>query len=43
MITWVLVEEPTEQVARAIEAVEARLASDGDVTWVAPLPDAAQE
>lgn len=38
MITWVLAEEPTWDVARAIEIVEARIGSDGDVDWLAPGP-----
>ena len=38
MITWVLAEEPTEEVAKAIEIVEARLGSDQDVLWVSPGP-----
>ena len=36
MITWVLAEEPTEEVARAIEIVEARLDSTEEVMWVCP-------
>ena len=38
MVTWVLTEEPTWQVAQAIEIVEARLGSDADVMWLAPGP-----
>ncbi len=38
MVTWVLTEEPTEAVARAIEIVEARLGSDEEVMWLAPGP-----
>jgi hypothetical protein len=36
MITWVLAEEPTEEVAVAIEIVEARLGSTEEVMWVCP-------
>ncbi len=36
MITWVLAEEPTLDVARAIEVVEARLGSTEDVMWLSP-------
>jgi hypothetical protein len=49
MITWVLAEEPTEDVARAIEIVEARLGSNADdVIWVCPaelpeLPERVQD
>ena len=40
MVTWVLVEEPTFEVARAIEIVEYRLNSDPEaVQWIcAHLP-----
>ena len=38
MVTWVLTEEPTEEVERAIQIVEARLDSDGEVMWVCPGP-----
>ncbi|MFA5890988.1 MAG: hypothetical protein WDA27_08575 [Actinomycetota bacterium] len=38
MVTWVLVEEPTPEVARAIEVVEARLGSTEEVMWVCPGP-----
>jgi hypothetical protein len=38
MVTWVLVEEPTEQVAIAIEIVESRLGSDQEVMWLCPGP-----
>jgi len=38
MVTWVLTEEPTEEVARAIEIVEARLGSDQEVMWLCPGP-----
>jgi hypothetical protein len=31
-------EEPTVEVARAIEVVEARLGSDAEVMWVSPGP-----
>lgn len=35
MVTWVLVEEPTLQIAKAIEIVENRLGCDPDeVTWI---------
>lgn len=37
MITWVLVEEPTLNVERAIQVVESRLGSDGEVSWVTPI------
>ena len=37
MITWVLTEEPTEDVARAIEIVEARLGSTEEINWMAPV------
>lgn len=44
MITWVLTEEPTEQIARAIEIVEARLGSTEEVNWMAPImPEPATE
>ncbi|MFN2614249.1 MAG: hypothetical protein ABR552_05450 [Actinomycetota bacterium] len=36
MITWVLAEEPTQEVAIAIEIVEARLGSTEEVMWVCP-------
>lgn len=37
VVTWVLAEEPTWDVARAIEIVEHRLGCDpDDVTWLAP-------
>lgn len=38
MVTWVLAEEPSEAVERAIEIVETRLGSDGDVMWLCPGP-----
>jgi len=38
MVTWVLVEEPTPQVAAAIEIVESRLGSDQEVMWLCPGP-----
>ena len=40
MVTWVLAEEPTYEVARAIEIVEYRLGEDPDmVQWIcADLP-----
>lgn len=35
MVTWVLTQEPTFEVARAIEIVENRLGCDPDeVTWI---------
>ena len=46
MITWVLTEEPTEEIARAIEIVEARLGSDADdVVWMCPAeaPESVQD
>jgi hypothetical protein len=43
MITWVLVEEPTEEVARAIEIVEARLGSTEEISWLAPITDPTSE
>jgi hypothetical protein len=36
MVTWVLTEEPSPAVRRAIEIVESRLSSDADVIWVCP-------
>jgi hypothetical protein len=36
MVTWVLTEEPTFEVARAIEIVEARLGSTEEVMWLCP-------
>lgn len=38
MVTWVLTEEPTWEIARAIEIVEARMGSDDEVTWLSPGP-----
>lgn len=38
MVTWVLAEEPTEQVQRVIAAVETRIGSDSEVMWVCPGP-----
>ena len=46
MITWVLAEEPTEDVARAIEIVETRLGSTEEVMWLCPAelaPEPAQD
>jgi len=43
MITWVLTEEPTEQVARIIEILEARLDSSEEVNWLAPIADPVQD
>ena len=42
MITWLLVEEPTDAVARAIDVVEARLGSEGEIAWVSPVIDPEQ-
>jgi hypothetical protein len=36
MITWVLVQEPTAAVRRAIELLEERVGSDADVMWLCP-------
>jgi len=36
MVTWVLTEEPTFDVAKAIEIVEARLGSTEEVMWLCP-------
>lgn len=38
MVTWVLAEEPSEDVEQAIQIVEARLGSDAEVMWVCPGP-----
>lgn len=38
MVTWVLTDEPTWDVARAIEVLEARMGSDAEVMWLAPGP-----
>ncbi len=47
MVTWVLVEEPTFEVARAIEIVECRLNSDPEsVQWICahlPVVEPAQD
>jgi hypothetical protein len=47
MVTWVLVEEPTFEVARAIEIVEYRLNSDPEsVQWICahlPVVEPAQD
>ena len=47
MITWVLVDRPTVEVARAIEIVENRLGCDpDDVVWIcadAPVAESASE
>ena len=47
MITWVLADRPTAEVARAIEIVEYRLGCDpDDVTWIcadAPVAEPASE
>lgn len=36
MITWVLVEEPTAAVGRAIEMLEERVGSTAEVMWLCP-------
>lgn len=36
MVTWVLTEEPTAAVRRAIEILEERVNSDSDVMWLCP-------
>jgi len=36
MVTWVLTEEPTAAVRRALELIEERVASDSDVMWLCP-------
>jgi hypothetical protein len=36
MVTWVLTEEPSASVRRAIEMIEERVASDADVMWLCP-------
>ena len=36
MVTWVLTEEPTAAVRRALEMIEERVASDSDVMWLCP-------
>jgi hypothetical protein len=36
MVTWVLTEEPTAAVRRALELIEERVASDADVMWLCP-------
>lgn len=38
MITWVLTEEPDVRVQRAIEILEDRVGSEGDVMWLSPGP-----
>lgn len=38
MVTWVLAEEPNEDVQRAIEILEARLGTETDPMWVCPGP-----
>jgi hypothetical protein len=47
MVTWVLAEEPTYEVARAIEIVEYRLGEDPDmVQWICadlPVNESAQD
>lgn len=36
MVTWVLTEEPTAAVRRALEIIEERVGSDGEVMWLCP-------
>jgi len=36
MVTWVLTEEPTAAVRRALELIEERVMSDSDVMWLCP-------
>ena len=36
MITWVLVEEPSAAVRRAIEMLEDRVGSEAEVMWLCP-------
>jgi cation transporter-like permease len=47
MVTWVLADEPSWEVARAIEIVEQRLGCDpDDVTWICadvPVIEPAQD
>jgi hypothetical protein len=43
MITWVLVDVPTYAVERAIEMVEARLGSEGEISWISPMVDPIQD
>lgn len=43
MITWILAQEPTEQIACAIEVIEARLGSEEDVNWICPVAEPIQD
>ncbi len=36
MITWVLAQEPTASVKRALEVIEDRVGSDLEVMWLCP-------
>jgi hypothetical protein len=36
MITWVLTQEPTAAVKRALEILEERVGSDAEVMWLCP-------
>jgi hypothetical protein len=36
MVTWVLTEEPTAAVRRALELIEERVNSDSEVMWLCP-------
>ena len=36
MVTWVLMEEPTAAVRRALELIEERVQSDAEVMWLCP-------
>lgn len=38
MITWVLAQEPDAMVRQAIEIVEERVGSEGEVMWLCPGP-----
>ena len=44
MITWVLTQEPTAAVKRALEILEDRVGSDAEVMWLCPeLTEPVQE
>lgn len=44
MITWVLAQEPTAAVKRALEILEERVGSDAEVMWLCPeLTEPVQE
>jgi hypothetical protein len=44
MITWVLTQEPTSAVKRALEILEERVGSDAEVMWLCPeLTEPVQE